>query len=138
MERLSLVISAQVNKKIENMERCFRRRLKALEMVGTESTKSPGSVVSNHLRSISIDLSNKENLDPNMGSSIISKHSQSKAVQRGQIQCKIKDQIVDIDVRRIDDPTELARRVLLQRGLGLVYLDKLAASIKSFQKDIFA
>lgn len=67
------------------MERCFRRRLKALEIVAADQTKSPGSAISNHLKSISIDLSNKENFDPNMGSSIVSKHSQTKVVQRGQI-----------------------------------------------------
>lgn len=53
-------------------------------------------------------------------------------MQRGQIKCKIKDQVIEIDVKKSDEPTELARRVLLQRGLGLVYLDTLAANIKGF------
>lgn len=59
------------------MERCFRRRLKALETVTTTGDKlrSPDSAFSNHIRSISIDLSNKENIDPNIGSSTIQKSS---------------------------------------------------------------
>lgn len=61
-----------------------------------------------------------------------------RRLQKGQIQCKIKNKLVDIDVKRHDDPEELARRVLLQRGLGLVYLDKLSANIAAFQKDIFS
>ena len=72
-----------MNKKIENMERCFKRRHKALEVLSSDQFKTQESIFASHQRSVSIDLSNKENIDPNIGSSVASKHQQNKVVQRG-------------------------------------------------------
>lgn len=130
LKNLAEVVVKQLNRKIDGMERCFRRKLRNRNSRRNSSKKR----LSNHIRSISIDLSNKENIDPN----IPDLRKRIKRVKKGQIQCSINNKIVDIDVKKNDNPYDLARRVLLQKGLGLGYMERLAQNIDNFQQKIFS
>ena len=187
LQRLREVIAEKVNKKIDYLEKLFRRTISIKE-----------TSVSSQVRTASIDLSNKENRHPNImhlppakspkpplmerkNSSTNSQTSIWKSTSRskfesntsiaensrsgyaGELQKKKQlqslgeeqksrknsprlnspstsmtystksNKSVQINVKKDDNPYELARIILLQRGLGLANVDKLAENIKQFQ-----
>ena len=129
--KLSNLIVDKINKKIEILERCFRRRLR-------EKHHQPK--ISSQIRSVSIDLAGNENMDPNLllQDNLEKLGPEKKGmVQKGKVNCSIDNKLVEIDVKKNDDPVQLAKRILLQRGLGLSYLDTLSENISNFQRRIF-
>lgn len=187
LQRLKALICEQVNKKIDYLEKLFRRTVSS-----KENTNAFNS------RTSSIDISNKENKHPNIlanqlpkmikpplmdrknsmasqqtsqwkstsrskfdsnssfldnqrsgyaaelskrrldsSSSMISKNSKNSSRPKSPTTSMTyntkANKSVDISVKKDDDPKELARIILLQRGLGLAGVDKLAENIRQFQ-----
>lgn len=187
LAKLKALISEKVNKKIDYLEKFFKRSITKNESQTSLTAKS-----------VSIDLSNKENFNPNMPQEIAHKLTKPPLMDRKQSTNTSNTQgwknsqrskfssnstaaddlrsgyaaeisrrypspkpsvqahqpkpasrpkppppamtftaksnkHVDINVKKDDDPNELARIILLQRGLSLSNVDKLAGNIRQFQ-----
>ena len=163
---LTQMITEKVNKKIDYLEKFFRRSIATKE------------VDNNKPKMINIDLANKENHHPNIQQAIpiqpqnkpqirrspITKYTSNSSLANDDISVneeksyirkmnKAPSQLpnptlkkpkmsfnsngsnsIDINVKKDDNPKELARLILLKRGMGLANLDRLAESIKEFQQ----
>ncbi len=134
LRALKALIVKYINRKIENLESFFKRSMRKKSSYHNKDKEA----ISTHTRSVSIDLSvGKENFDPNSNKFFERRKYQVNRVEKGQISLNINNKIVDVDVKKRDDPIELAKRTLLQRGLGLKHLDKLTEKIRIFKREVF-
>ena len=159
---LMQLITEKVNRKIDCLEKFFRRKISKKEFENLRP------------KSISIDLANKENRHPNLppprapeppkpsvrhspitkftsnssiGGEESTIHPDRSYIRPNNFTPKLKKHTmsfvsnggksVDLNIRRDDDPREVARLLLLQRGMGLANLDSLAESIREFQRKTF-
>lgn len=125
--KLQALVKEKVEKKIDHLEVMFKRPLARLEQQN-HATHKP--------KMVSIDLSNKENKSPNVLTPI---HKPPPGLPRGgAVGNKFGNkQDIPIPIKKDDDPEQLARVILIQRGLGLSRVSQLAEMIRQNQQRLF-
>lgn len=126
--RLQALVKEKIEKKIEYLAVMFKRPLARLEQQLQPASKP---------KSVSIDLSNKENRPPNIPTA--SPKPSAAGVRTGTHSAagRQSSQEIPIAIKKDDDPEQLARVVLIQRGLGLARVAELADMIRRNQQRLF-